>query len=100
MSTTMVVDHRAPKSRAADPSTNMAAHLIAVTALSMAIAKMVASNADAAEFDQFACGFSAQSEKLAAQYSAAAVRQRAAEITADVLHQLRDIHDQKRKVGG
>lgn len=75
---------------ASNPAVELPAHIVTVTALACAIARIVAHNADDAEFEAFVADFKAKCEGMARQYRTGAIEERAAAIADDLIVKLRD----------
>ena len=95
MTTKTIIDNLADKSGARSPRPNpqadMAAHIVVVTAMTLAIAKIVAVNCDDPEMENFLANFQQQCDKMGDQYSPA-VLALAQKTCADITMQLRDVH--------
>jgi hypothetical protein len=63
-----------PGAPARNVAVDMGAHLVVVTALTLAMAEAFARSVDDGEFEKFLAAFAAQSGKMAAQYAVAEQR--------------------------
>jgi hypothetical protein len=92
MTTTTLIGpppQRAPAQ--SSPQADMAAHIVVVTAMTLAMARIVAVNSEPEQLENFLAGFQAQCDKLAAQYGPAVVAL-AQKTCGEMTAQLRDAH--------